>query len=99
VVTQGAAELGWIAAGGDPAWAAEVLAEPLGNFVEVTGAAGDMLMMHPHLFHASSPNCTDRVRIAANFCIALNEPMDLRRSHPADYSLVERAIVNALAGA
>ncbi len=28
VVTQGAAELGWIAAGGDPAWAAEVLADP-----------------------------------------------------------------------
>jgi alkylation response protein AidB-like acyl-CoA dehydrogenase len=28
-VTQGAAELGWIAAGGDPAWAAEVLGDPL----------------------------------------------------------------------
>jgi len=29
VVTRGAAELGWIANGGDPAWAAEVLADPL----------------------------------------------------------------------
>ena len=29
VVTQGAAEFGWIANGGDPAWAAEVLADPL----------------------------------------------------------------------
>jgi indole-3-acetate monooxygenase len=28
VVTQGAVELGWIAAGGDPTWAAEVLADP-----------------------------------------------------------------------
>ena len=28
VVTQGAAELGWIANGGDPGWAAEVLADP-----------------------------------------------------------------------
>ena len=29
VVTQGAAELGWIAAGGDPDWATEVLSDPL----------------------------------------------------------------------
>jgi hypothetical protein len=65
--------------------------------IEVVGAAGDMLMMHPHLFHASSPNCRDRARIAANFCIALKEPMDLRRPNPADYSLVECAIVDALA--
>lgn len=40
VVTQGAAELGWIAAGADPAWAAEVLADPLGSSASTVAGFG-----------------------------------------------------------
>jgi hypothetical protein len=66
--------------------------------IEVVGGAGDILMMHPHLYHASSPNCRSRARIASNFCISLKAPMELRRSGSGDYSLVERAVVDALRG-
>ena len=40
VVTQGAVELGWIAAGGDPAWAAEVLGDPLAASASSTAGRG-----------------------------------------------------------
>ena len=42
VVTQGAAELGWIGAGGDPAWAAEVLADPMGTSASTIAGAGTL---------------------------------------------------------
>ena len=64
--------------------------------IEILGNAGDILMMHPHLYHASSPNCSDTVRIASNFCVTLHEPMNLNQPDPAAYSLVEKAIVQAL---
>jgi len=44
VATQGAAELGWIAAGGDPAWAAEVLADPHGASASSTAGMGRLVM-------------------------------------------------------
>ena len=40
VVTQGAAELGWIAAGGDPDWATEVLSDPLGASASSVAGVG-----------------------------------------------------------
>jgi phytanoyl-CoA dioxygenase PhyH len=64
--------------------------------VEVTGRAGDVIMMHPFTVHASSPNTSDRVRIAAVKLIGLYEPMNLKRQDIVDYSPVERAIVDAL---
>lgn len=42
VVTQGAAELGWIAAGGDPAWAAHVLADPLAASASTIAGLGTL---------------------------------------------------------
>jgi alkylation response protein AidB-like acyl-CoA dehydrogenase len=44
VVTQGAAELGWIAAGGDPVWAAEVLADPLGTSASTVAGFGRLVV-------------------------------------------------------
>ena len=44
VVTQGAAELGWIAAGADPAWAAEVLADPHGASASSTAGLGTVIV-------------------------------------------------------
>lgn len=64
--------------------------------IEVRGGAGAMLFMHPHLYHASSPNCSEMVRIASNSCIALHEPMDLNRPDAGAYSLVEQTVVAAL---
>lgn len=44
VVTQGAAELGWVAAGGDPVWAAEVLADPLGSSASSIAGIGELAL-------------------------------------------------------
>lgn len=65
---------------------------------EVTGEAGDMVVMHPLTYHGSSSNCSDRVRIASNICVPLHEEMNLRRENPDDYSPVEKAIIQALQG-
>jgi len=65
--------------------------------VEVIGEAGDVLWMHPFLVHARSINLRSRVRVAANRCVAMHEPFRLEREHAGRRSLVERAIVEALA--
>lgn len=66
------------------------------SVVEVSGQAGDVLWMHPHLAHARSPNVLDTIRVAANRSIVLRERMNLERERVADLSLVERAIILAL---
>ncbi len=65
--------------------------------VECTGRAGDVLFMHPHLFHGSSRNQSTRIRIAGNKCVDLRADMDLARAHPQDYSPVDYLIARALA--
>lgn len=42
VATQGSAELGWIAAGGDPEWAAHVLADPLASSASTIAGLGTL---------------------------------------------------------
>jgi len=44
VVTQGAAELGWIAAGGDHDWAVTVLADPLGASASSSAGLGRLVL-------------------------------------------------------
>jgi hypothetical protein len=75
-----------------------VLAHPVENVRELTGNAGDVVLVHPFVLHARSPNTGDAVRFICNPCIPLKEPMNLRRAHVSEYSPVELAIVNALAG-
>ena len=62
--------------------------------IEVTGHAGDVLVMHPFTVHVTSPNTSDRARIAAVKLVRLNEPKSLR--HTPDCSPFELAIINAL---
>ena len=42
VATQGSAEMGWIAAGGDPAWAAHVLADPAASSASTIAGLGTL---------------------------------------------------------
>jgi hypothetical protein len=69
------------------------------HVIEMTGDPGDVVLMHPYTVHAASPNTGSRVRILANKPFWLHEPMDLARTDPADYSPVERAVVDALSPA
>lgn len=73
-----------------------VNAQPRDNVVEAQGSVGDVVLLHPFMLHANSPNCGVAPRIICNPCVRLHEPMDLDRSDPSEYSPVELAIVNAL---
>jgi hypothetical protein len=71
----------------------EALSEPLGNFHEVTGNAGDVALCHPFLFHTRGYKRDGPPRIISNREAGLREPMNLRRQNFADYSPLERSIV------
>ena len=67
----------------------------LSKLVEATGAAGDVVLMHPFTIHAVNANSGNQVRIACNPQFQLREPMQLLRPDGA-YSAVERATRFAL---
>jgi hypothetical protein len=74
----------------------EVLATPIGNFHEVTGQAGDVVLAHPFLFHTRGMKHLGPPRIISNTEAALRAPMNLNRPDPRDYSPLELSIIDAL---
>jgi Phytanoyl-CoA dioxygenase (PhyH) len=66
------------------------------DFVELTGEAGDVVLLHPYLLHATSQNVLGVARIITNPPLALREPMNFSRPRPGDYSLVEQAVLRGL---
>lgn len=77
----------------------QVLAEPLGDFLELTGAAGDVVLGHPFLFHTRGFKHRGPPRFISNTEASLKAPMVLEREDPGDYSVLERSIREALHGA
>jgi hypothetical protein len=74
----------------------EVLAQPIGNFHEVTGAAGDVVLAHPFLFHTKGFKPEGPPRVISNTEAALREPMNFQRPREEDYSVLEQSIRRAL---
>ena len=72
------------------------LIDQCSQFVELTGRTGDVVLLHPYILHSASRNPSGRARFITNPAVALTAPMDFNRADPADYSLVERAILRAL---
>lgn len=66
------------------------------EFIELTGKAGDFVILHPYMLHASSQNVIRVPRFMTNPPVILKEPMNLNRSNPEDYSLLERATLHYL---
>jgi hypothetical protein len=66
------------------------------DFVEMTGEAGDVVLLHPYTLHATSQNVLGVPRIITNPPLALREPMNFNRPDTDDFSLVERAVLRAL---
>lgn len=66
------------------------------DFVEMTGEAGDVVLLHPFTLHATSQNVLGVGRVITNPPLALREPMNFNRPGPDDFSLVERAILRGL---
>jgi Phytanoyl-CoA dioxygenase (PhyH) len=64
------------------------------QFEELTGKAGDFVILHPFMLHASSQNVIAKPRFMTNPPIVLKEPMNLNRENPADFSLLERATLH-----
>ncbi len=62
---------------------------------EAVGQPGDVLLLHPFLVHARSPNTGSRVRVICNPCISLRER--IRLGGPADATPLERSISRAIA--
>lgn len=65
------------------------------RFHEVTGEAGDMLLMHPLMMHSASPNRSGRIRWMGNPMIYLERPLEPLRPI-AELSPVELAIRRAI---
>jgi ectoine hydroxylase-related dioxygenase (phytanoyl-CoA dioxygenase family) len=74
----------------------EVLSEPIGNFHEVTGSAGDVVLAHPFLFHTKGMKHTGLPRIISNTEAGLRQPMTLAGAPGTDYSILEQSIRRAL---
>jgi hypothetical protein len=66
------------------------------DFVEMTGEAGDVVLLHPYTLHAASQNVLGVFRIITNPALALREPMNFNRRDADDFSLVERAVLRGL---
>jgi hypothetical protein len=74
----------------------QALTRQCSDFVELTGRAGDVVLMHPYMLHATSQNVIQHGRLITNPPIALREPMHFDRADPSEHSPVERAVLHAL---
>jgi hypothetical protein len=66
------------------------------RFEELTGRAGDVVILHPFMLHASSQNVLGVPRFITNPPVMLKEPMNFNRPNPDDFSLLERATLRYL---
>ncbi|KAL7627026.1 hypothetical protein AAE478_003802 [Parahypoxylon ruwenzoriense] len=72
------------------------------EFVEATGRAGDVYLLHPLMMHSATSNARRAVRIITNPPVSLREPFVFERrgsgDGDGDYSLVERKTMAAVGG-
>ncbi|KAH9940399.1 uncharacterized protein BXZ73DRAFT_98835 [Epithele typhae] len=66
------------------------------EFVELTGEAGDVILLHPFMPHSASKNHLRLPRFITNPPVTLKEPLNLNRPNAEDYSLVELKILRTL---
>ena len=62
-----------------------------GQIARLTGAAGDLALMHPFLIHGFGPNQGNRIRFACNPLVQMTDGAVLERAD-GKYSAVERAL-------
>ncbi|KIM28616.1 hypothetical protein M408DRAFT_329381 [Serendipita vermifera MAFF 305830] len=67
------------------------------DFREMTGNAGDVVLMHPLMLHSASRNLLRTHRIITNPAVSLRSPFNLDREDPSEYSLVEQKTLRELA--
>ena len=72
------------------------LVEQCSAFDELTGEAGDMVLVHPYMLHRPCLNPSPRPRFIANAAVVLAQPMRFDRTPPDAHSLVELAVLRGL---
>ena len=72
------------------------LIEKSQEFTELTGSAGDFVLLHPFILHSASRNPSGRARFITNPPVSLNQPMNFDRDDPDDFSPVELAVLRGL---
>jgi ectoine hydroxylase-related dioxygenase (phytanoyl-CoA dioxygenase family) len=72
------------------------LIEKCEDFIELTGNAGDFVLLHPFVLHSASQNPSGRARFITNPAVSLKEPMNFNRENPDDFSPVELAVLRGL---
>lgn len=66
------------------------------EFLECFGEAGDVVILHPLMLHASSNNVSRIPRFMTNPPLPLAGPLNLNRDNPDEFSPIELAILKAL---
>lgn len=66
------------------------------DLIELTGDAGDVVLMHPYMLHATSQNVIRHGRLITNPPITLREPMQFDREDARSFSAVELAVLRGL---
>jgi hypothetical protein len=56
------------------------------DFAEMTGKAGDVVLLHPFTLHATSQSVLGVARFITNPALALREPMNFNRPDAQDFS-------------
>lgn len=66
------------------------------RFMELTGEAGDLAVMHPYMIHRVAGNASGRARFGQFPSLKLSQPMRFNREDPGDYSLAELVVLKEL---
>lgn len=66
------------------------------EFHEMTGTAGDVILLHPLMCHSASVNSVRVPGVIANYQVSLKEPFYFDRNGASQYSLVERKTLQVL---
>lgn len=72
------------------------IVEGCSQFHEMTGAVGDVLLLHPFSCHSQSKNLKRIPRIIVNAFVSLKEPFNFDRKDPSQNSLVEQKTLKSL---
>ncbi|KIW49655.1 hypothetical protein PV05_11315 [Exophiala xenobiotica] len=68
------------------------------SFHEMTGAVGDVILLHPLMVHSASKNGRRLPRIITNPPVSLVEPFNFNRNEKDEYSLVELKTIKEVGG-
>ena len=67
-----------------------------GDLVELTGSAGDVILVHPNMLHSESRNIAGAPRFFTVRIAELNEPLNFDRRNRNEFSPVESVVLKSL---